>query len=87
MREHGYQLVTSLESDRVLDEHATVQCVHCGGHFPVRPGSGTVRGFCMSCGGLVCGPGCAACVPAEVYLESLEKGVPPELVRRFTPTS
>lgn len=36
----------------------------------------TMRGFCMACGGPVCGPGCAACVPVEQYLENLERGLP-----------
>ena len=51
----------------------TVQCRHCGKHFVMRHGSGTVRGYCQRCGGLVCGPRCAACVPFEQALDLAEK--------------
>lgn len=54
----------------------TLQCCHCGGHFPVQPGSGKIRGFCTSCMGPICGPGCAKCVPAEQQLENIEAGRP-----------
>ena len=51
----------------------TLQCVHCCCHWLRRPGSGTVRGFCLSCGGPVCGgPKCRACVPAEAKVEMRE---------------
>lgn len=53
-----------------------LQCVHCGGHFELRPGSGKVRGFCMRCNGPVCGPQCAECVPFEQFLENREAGKP-----------
>ena len=33
----------------------TRQCVHCGMHFEIVPGSGTRRGYCMACGGVTCG--------------------------------
>lgn len=51
----------------------TVQCVHCGGHFVMRLGSGTVRGWCQRCHGMVCGPSCAACVPFEKKLDLVER--------------
>lgn len=71
--EHG--LVTLLDpgSDRPLLEVKTLQCVHCGGHWIPRPGSGMVRGFCTRCNGPICGPGCAECVPEEQMLENIEK--------------
>ena len=52
----------------------TYQCCHCGGHWVHEPGSGKLRGFCMSCGGHFCGPDCEACVPTEQLLENIEKG-------------
>lgn len=50
----------------------TVQCVHCGGHFVMRKGSGITRGWCRNCQGMVCGPSCAACVPLERKLDALD---------------
>lgn len=35
-----------------------------------------VRGWCQNCSGYICGPGCAACVNFEQYLENIEKGRP-----------
>jgi hypothetical protein len=74
--ENGVIVVTDPGADRPVLEVATVQCGHCGGHWAPAPGSGRVRGFCQSCCRPVCGPGCAACVPVEVYLENIEKGRP-----------
>ncbi len=74
--EHGLITVADPGSDKPLLEVPTVSCVHCGGHWVPKPGSGRVRGWCMNCAGPVCGPGCAACVPTEVLLENLEKGRP-----------
>lgn len=51
----------------------TAQCVHCGGHFVMRRGSGVLRGWCRKCSGMVCGPGCAACIPFEQRLDLAEK--------------
>ena len=52
----------------------TVQCVHCGGHFVMRRGSGITRGFCTNCNGLTCGPTCAStCRPLEQWLDQREK--------------
>ena len=52
----------------------TVQCCHCGGHYVPVAGSGKVRGWCFSCMGPICGPGCCECVPFEKKLELYEKG-------------
>lgn len=76
MRESGLITVTAPDRDRPLAELPTLRCVHCGGHWAPRPGSGTVRGFCQNCMGPVCGPGCAACIPAEQLLENIEAGRP-----------
>lgn len=53
-------------------EADTLQCVHCGGHWRVEPGSGKLRGFCANCNGPVCGPSCADCVPFEKQMEIME---------------
>lgn len=74
--DHGLITLADPGADRPLAEVKTLQCVHCGGHWYPRPGSGRVRGWCMNCNGVVCGPGCAECVPVEVYLENMEKGRP-----------
>jgi hypothetical protein len=75
-KEAGRIIVTDPGSDKPLAEVGTLQCCHCGGHWIPQPGSGRVRGFCQNCNGFVCGPGCAACVPAEQLLENIEKGRP-----------
>lgn len=75
-REAGRVEVIDPGADQPLLVVGTLQCCHCGGHWVPRPGSGTVRGFCQNCNGPVCGPGCAACVPAEQMLENIEKGRP-----------
>ncbi len=51
----GYFVVKDRETDRVLDEGETLQCRHCQGHWRVKPGSGTKRGWCFNCGGPTCG--------------------------------
>lgn len=48
----------------------TIQCVHCGGHFISRPGSGKKRGYCLACDGITCGkPPCMAHIPYEAKLD------------------
>mgnify|MGYP000849606095 CR=1 FL=1 len=59
-------------------EYETVQCVHCGMHFPLMPGSGKIRGYCMRCAGPVCSPACAECIPTDRLLYCLETGKTPE---------
>ena len=51
----------------------TAQCVHCNAHFVMRKGSGTIRGWCRNCGGVVCGKKCAKCVPFEKKIELMER--------------
>lgn len=52
----------------------TLQCVHCNGHFPVKPGSRQRRGFCVNCMGPLCGaPQCGVCIPFEKKLELIEQ--------------
>lgn len=74
--EAGLITVVDPGMDRPLSETPTMQCVHCGRHFAVCPGSGKTRGWCMRCNGPICGPGCAACVPMEQQLANLERGRP-----------
>lgn len=51
----------------------TIQCVHCGKHWIPKPGSGKVRGWCVSCNGASCGDTrCMDCVPFEAKLEIAE---------------
>lgn len=75
LRPHGWLYTVGPSGEQ--SEHETHQCVHCGGHFVMVRGSGKLRGYCSRCDGLVCGPGCADCVPVEVLLENIEKGRPP----------
>ena len=68
----GY--ITISDPDAGLIEADTLQCVHCGCHWEMKPGSGNMRGFCTRCNGPVCGPKCRECVPIERGLENLEAG-------------
>lgn len=103
--DHGLIVVVDPSADKPLMELKTTQCVHCGGHFELKPPKlithtltpfeaavreeqgKIVRGFCQRCNGYVCGPGCAACVPTELYIENLEKGRPADYVPVVVPTS
>ena len=71
MHSSGYILIT--EPGKTI-EHDTLQCCHCGQHFIVRHGSGTVRGFCTKCNKVTCGsPACLNCVPYEKQIEIIER--------------
>lgn len=83
----GEQVYMDPGKDRPLLTEATAQCCHCSRHFVIRPGSGRIRGFCQNCNGLVCGPGCVACVPTEVLLENIEQGRPLDFRPIIVPTS
>lgn len=51
----------------------TIQCVHCGAHINIVPGSGRERGFCLNCMGVVCGhKNCYECIPEEQMLLNME---------------
>ena len=53
----------------------TVQCCHCGCHFPYTKGSGRVRGWCLSCNEMHCGAHkCCKCKPYMKKIEEYEKG-------------
>ena len=52
----------------------TVACVHCHAHWVIEPGSGRERGYCMNCSGPTCGGArCAACIPYEKQIETIER--------------
>lgn len=71
-RPAGHMFVTDLNGS--LTESDTLQCVHCGLHWQVVPGSKRKRGFCMACMGVTCGPACSReCYPLEKRLEDVEK--------------
>ena len=72
LRPAGYAVTTDPETKIV--EEDTLQCVHCGCHWQVKPGSGIVRGFCGRCNGPICGEKCLECVPIERGLENMEAG-------------
>ena len=71
-RPKGYLLVTGPVG--VEDEGETLQCVHCGMHWRVQPGSGRQRGYCMNCDGPTCGKKVCMtkCVPAEKKIQEME---------------
>jgi hypothetical protein len=48
-----------------------LQCRHCQHTWIVRPGSGTRRGWCLRCGGPLCGkPACmTGCTPIDQQVE------------------
>ena len=50
---------------------STQQCVHCGNHEVIRPGSGTKRGWCNLCHGFLCGKySCMiTCIPFAAKLD------------------
>lgn len=49
---------------------STIQCCHCGMHWTPKPGSGTIRGFCLGCMRATCGaPDCDPCIPFEAWLD------------------
>lgn len=64
----GY--ISIVEPDKRPLEFDTLQCVHCGGHWRVQPGSGRKRGYCMRCNGVTCGQEeCETkCEPEEVKI-------------------
>lgn len=75
LKPHGYAVFYDPElGTKELD---TLQCVHCGCHFAVLPGSGRQRGWCLLCQGPTCDPACSKeCVPYEQWLDNLAKGLP-----------
>lgn len=68
---NGWQQI----SDPLLgnQEWDSLQCVHCGYHWRLIPGSRKQRGWCSKCSGPVCGPRCAECMPVEKQLDLAEK--------------
>lgn len=50
----------------------TLQCVHCGGHHLIIPGSGRQRGWCTKCGGFLCG-GKKCMAHCEHFMKAIER--------------
>ena len=68
----GYISVVSPDHPPI--ERDTLQCVHCGGHWSVEPGSGRQRGFCTMCNGPHCGrEHCWECVPFRKKLDQMAR--------------
>ncbi len=85
LRPAGYVKITHPEG--AIFEADTLQCVHCGSHWQVSPGSRKIRGFCSRCNGPVCGPKCKECVPHEQQLENMESKKPIGFRRIILPVS
>jgi hypothetical protein len=74
----GVIVSTFTERDKeVVTEE--IQCCHCGRNWVYQAGSGNLRGWCGCCSDFTCGPTCPAgtgCVPKEVFLDNLARGLP-----------
>lgn len=71
-RPAGFITVTGLDG-KTLFEGGLRQCIHCQFTWTHKPGSGIVRGFCLLCGGHVCGkPQCDTCYHKEKQIEDTE---------------
>jgi hypothetical protein len=56
-----------------------VRCCHCDRRWIWQRGSGKLRGKCLICHGITCGPRCSRkCRPVEQLLENLEAGRHPD---------
>lgn len=76
-REHGFGTYRDRDTGKVTAEYRGLQCVHCGMHWLVVPGSGIRRGWCMNCNGPECGKDeCFHCVHWHQRLENIEAGRP-----------
>ena len=80
----GVLVSSPLDSDK-KKECEFVQCCHCQRLWLYKPGSGKVRGFCLRCMGVTCGPDCDECVPAMQMIENMEAGMPWEQARKHRP--
>ena len=51
-------------------------CSHCGCRWEYQPGSGTRRGYCKRCNGVLCGQDLCMkyCVPYMARIEGIEQG-------------
>ncbi len=69
----GYIIIT--DPINGITEKETVMCCHCGKHWTVNPGSGTIRGFCRGCNARTCGHvECSPCYNFEKRLDDYEAG-------------
>lgn len=69
----GNLLITDENGVREMD---TQQCVHCGGHWIVEPGSKRPHRYCSRCDGNTCSSVTCLmeCNPIEKQLEAAERG-------------
>lgn len=72
-RPHGVLYIRYEDGRR--EERDILTCAHCQATWIVEPGSGKRRGWCLKCGGPLCGkaPCMASCVPFERWLDSVER--------------
>lgn len=69
---NGYAIWSN--PDGKVEEKDTLQCVHCGAHWMVEPGSGIKRGYCLNCNGPHCGSKqCHTCIPLEKFIDTIER--------------
>jgi len=65
-----------LRDNRLVAE--TLQCVVCGAHFELEPGSGRQRGWNTKLKGFTCGnEACTIGLPHDRYLDMLERNISP----------
>ena len=69
----GYAIMVDPGAATMTKEWDTFQCVHCGNHNRIIPGSKRKRGWCTHCMGPICGPKCSKCRPFEKWLEQVER--------------
>lgn len=80
--EAGLMIFSTPDADSPTLEVPTVQCCHCGCHFPhprfdstpEAKASRIGRGYCKRCDAYICGAGCMTCVHVEQLLENIEAG-------------
>lgn len=89
----GKRRSVMVSRDRERDRETVteyVMCCHCGRHWQYQVGSGRLRGFCLRCNDITCGPLCPVgdnCVPVQQFLENLERGLTLQEACRHRPIS
>ena len=71
----GYGVFTNPDGSR--REIETRMCQHCQMKWEYKPGSGTRRGYCSRCDGMLCGKDLCMryCIPYMDRIEAMEKGL------------
>lgn len=79
-------VLISQDAEGGLEQHIDlIACCHCQRIFPFVKGSGRLRGWCLRCNKITCGPGCEECVPWRQMLASMEAGMTFAQARRHRP--